>query len=1757
MSDTVMTDEKQNLERAVAEGGAYEVIRKRLLDQADLLGRQASSLNEARLAEFGDTAMEVIGRVRVHTENNCIARDIALVNDTLLFGYNVFIGLKKETRISDVFGLYRLIETDDGLEIEPLSMAGSFLDDPAFVADFKELYAYYKETRFSKLLIVNQTLLATFQIGNKISDVKVFRWAIGNDASVRYIDNRGERDIPAPPRYDFEWTACDRENFISGRFPHISILDEVFVDTINGSLTIKVENNTEAGLGIHDEPVDDDNQSLADATVEYAKVGRLILLKILPYREKQWRYFVFNSKTKAVLRIDAIGEACQQLPEDHGLIFPGGYYLESGENKAFDEDNRGMQFEREVKSPNGEDVLYRFYEPVSGRLAIYVYNLIRKELQTPLLGHGFARFDDGTALLFSTETDEPTRNHPMQVWRTPFASDNQITTGSAGKTLLGKIGNAELVRAISEFYTVIRHIREQQPSATLYEDLIKNCGEILDSYHWIDNEQTGSLGQIIRRIRETAELVLDEFEKVQTIQQQALHALADAEQAQEQTLKTINRRDYRQPDDYVVGLKAIQQHRGHLLTLREQRYIDHAALDRLDEKLLDAESRLSKKTVAFLQREDAFGSYETAIEETLKSIGKVEAVVDIQPIQQRLDEIGDGLDLLTEMLNSLKVDDTNIRTTILETMSTVYARLNQARAHVRNRLKEVGAGEAVAEFAAQFALFSQSVINALGLATTPEKCDEQLAKLLVHLEEFESKFSEFDEFLNDIIKKREEVYETFEARKQTLLDERQRRIHNLGSAASRLLDGIEKRTRKMQSQDEINTYFAADPMVNKVRSLSVTIRELGDTVRSDDIDSRLKSAKEQSVRSQRDKQELFEEGGEVIKFGRHRFSVNVQETDLTIVPHGDDLALHLSGSDYFEPLADQRLIELQGYWEQSLPSENTQVYRVEYLVYTLLNAAERGESGLSILALLEQAGDEQALAGIVRKFMTPRYQEGYEKGIHDQDGAKLLAAALQMYQAAGLLRFSPRSRALGMLFWHEKRRDSQRLKARAWIERAQSVHQLEQAFGASDAFQRLREELTEQISEFSTTSGLRFSPHEVAMSAEYLTLELAKPKLGFEISDHASELADRLMQQLRTLKHQAIFVQALDQMEGDMGARWNLVSTWIEGFIRFQRLERHDFFKAEATALLLIGDTLPVQKRNAVIQQQIEGLLGDHSRIEAQSMPLVLPEFLDRLYHFTVTILPEYESFRALRSELIAQSRKQLRVEDFQGRPLTSFVRNRLINEAYLPIIGDNLAKQLGTVGEEKRTDLMGLLLLISPPGYGKTTLMEYIANRMGLLFMKINCPSLGHDVLSLDPAQAPNATARQELKKLNLGLEMANNVMLYLDDIQHTNAEFLQKFISLSDGTRRIEGVWKEEPKTYDLRGKKFCIVMAGNPYTESGDLFKIPDMLANRADIYNLGDVLSGREEAFALSYIENSLTSNPVLAPLAIRDMQDVYRFIRLAKGENIPSTDFSHPYSGAEINEIVAVLQKLFTVQQTVMRINQQYIESAAQADKYRTEPPFKLQGSYRNMNKLAEKISSIMNEDELNAIIRDHYIGEAQTLTSGAEENLLKLGEISASLTEEEIERWNKIKADFARIQGMGGEDADSATKIANQIATVSGELNTIEQSLSQAFSNNSVDAVQQELQQLVSLIKTLELNIEVVNKPVPGMDKVLSAMGDAINVSLLPVVQAMEHKLKMDHDIWERVKRLAEQIDSLEKSMVKKTRTKRKLSKKSAAVPTE
>jgi hypothetical protein len=173
------------------------------------------------------------------------------------------------------------------------------------------------------------------------------------------------------------------------------------------------------------------------------------------------------------------------------------------------------------------------------------------------------------------------------------------------------------------------------------------------------------------------------------------------------------------------------------------------------------------------------------------------------------------------------------------------------------------------------------------------------------------------------------------------------------------------------------------------------------------------------------------------------------------------------------------------------------------------------------------------------------------------------------------------------------------------------------------------------------------------------------------------------------------------------------------------------------------------------------------------------------------------------------------------------------------------------------------------------------------------------------------------------------------------------------------------------------------------------------------------------------------------------------VAMAQSGNNSSSDLSHQYSGAEVNEITSVLKHLTAIQKVILKVNLQYIKSAATAENYREEPPFKLQGSYRNMNKMAEKVSAVMNHDELMQLIGDHYTGEAQTLTSGAEENILKLAILRGVMDEEKTARWQHICSAFSSKQTLNVE-GDPTTQAVQQLGQMASSLEAIKLDIQQS-----------------------------------------------------------------------------------------------------------
>ena len=102
------------------------------------------------------------------------------------------------------------------------------------------------------------------------------------------------------------------------------------------------------------------------------------------------------------------------------------------------------------------------------------------------------------------------------------------------------------------------------------------------------------------------------------------------------------------------------------------------------------------------------------------------------------------------------------------------------------------------------------------------------------------------------------------------------------------------------------------------------------------------------------------------------------------------------------------------------------------------------------------------------------------------------------------------------------------------------------------------------------------------------------------------------------------------------------------------------------------------------------------------------------------------------------------------------------------------------------------------------------------------------------------------------------------------------------------------------------------------------------------------------------------------------------IKMAQTGDKEGIEFEGTYSADELNEYVNTLRKLFVVRDVVLKVNQQYIASAGQADAYRTEPPFLPQGSYRNMNRIASRVLPVMNDQELWTQIYSSYEQDAQT-----------------------------------------------------------------------------------------------------------------------------------------------------------------------------------
>ncbi len=1652
-----------NIEQAMQEGGSFAVIRNRLLNNASDFKSSIVDLDEKRKVEFGGVALDVLTNVNLLTGSNCKPVDIAKVGDVLLFGFDSEIGMKSRTVLSDLLATYELVANESGgFEVHQLDLMDTFLSSQEFNDEFSRLTEYNRNFRLRQLFVENDTLYMIVSTDPDGVEFAHFTFVNGSSGFEYkgyqlYLPSRGERFAP-------NWVKTTNSDIVKGRHPHISVLNKVFVETVGGDLTIKTESNTEDGRGIYAEDVVAKEQRITDAEVYFVDMGDLIALSIKPLSEEP-RYFIYNVPTQKVIRCDAIADGFTPLESEGGVIFSNGYAIAGGDMKVFDAEDTDSRYHAHTVSPSGEDVLYAFYNIAASTYTIYHYNLVNKKVAPPIHSNGFTSRKDGKLLVFrSSQNSKAEKLHKLQVWHSPFMSQEKYAELQSGKadTPLTRVGNPSLVAGISDCYSVLELCASEEISEALYETILVSSDRLVDSHYWLTSEDFGAPAVHVSKLREAAEQVLSEFKKVKELSAEATALIEELNERYAGVQHQVNTLVGNSPQPYIESLHSVKVFIGSVVAAKDRRYIDVERLDQILDSTAELKDRVVEKLIQKLQDKQSFGVFFESLRDIEREARGASTSKKLDESISKLTETSESLQSLSSEVNELDSDDSTQITAIITNLGDVFTEINALNAKLSSSRKSMVEEELRDQFSAQMIQVSQVIEVALASANTPSQCEEQAQELSAQFEKLELRFAESDEYLDQVRSKCSDALQSLETKKESLQSEIQSKIQRLADSADVSIQSVEAKVNSFDSIEQVHTFFQSNILVERLMTNLSRIVDMGDSVLADSYKLKIKMLRAEAITSTRDRAELFEKGGSIIKLGKHRFSVNTRNPEFSIVDSAGAPIAVVSSTSFKQALNDDRFDSLSDYFGRTVPTESDVVYRGSYLAFLVIKHIK--ENGYDVNGRADAMVDEwrfdktDTLDQMIDEVLKKNYDGGFTRGVHDVDAKAVFMKIYPMLGGgdSGVFASSEtRQMALTYLLASAEEhglinkiidrlnlaRDMAKVASLresgaanlAAIEAVKSCyldvikhHKLAQrsislipesgAIIGSDS-PRITERLLGDV-ELEV-------PNDEIISAvtDYLVacLELADGKLILILPKEVSEICEAVNEQMPENLRDGLSEETFDI----------LVEHMFENMAQGIRREAWLRFKLGAT-----GDSFVKYEQNST-QFSIDGLIGDHPTLNSGVLSGDVEQFMNVCEaHYSVHAA-KYLELVQLRQTVSKEMQESLRLNELQPKPMAGFVRNELIKKCYLPMVGDSFASQIGTIDSSKAGQSGGLLLM-SPPGYGKTTLLEYLAKAMGMLFVKVNGPAIGHNVTSIIPEEADSAAAQSELEKLNFALEMGDNVLVVVDDIQHLNPEFLQKFISLCDGTRRIEGKWNGVTKTYDLKGKRFAIAMAGNPYTENGEAFKVPDMLSNRMSSYNLGDVMSGMEIPFELSYIENCLTANPVTEVLSSREPEDVLTIIKMARGDmEVAASALKHPYSQGELAELVDVMAHMVSVQKVVLEVNKRYIESAAQATNYRTEPPFLLQGSYRNMAKMAEKVVGAMTDEDIRNLISDHYKAESQTLTVGAEENFLRIKFLLGTSTKQDEERWSEI---VEKYKEMMAPDVSSEAESLKDIADVLSKL---------------------------------------------------------------------------------------------------------------------
>lgn len=1339
------------------------------------------------------------------------------------------------------------------------------------------------------------------------------------------------------------------------------------------------------------------------------------------------------------------------LPDDAGRL--SAMFLWAGQELLYLGGRPGDPFAHHTAQ--GPDHLYVF-RGSSGRLTLHAYDADKRRLQASIHdARAYALLPDGRLFVLPVPpqaggqdmVSAPALEHTLLAWQTPFTAG--LSNASPDELAFLRSFDLMQVRSMLQTLRTLAPLIEKRAFLLARQ----NLDQVLVTHPFVERlpevrTALDALGGVLGRILDVAAELQDLHQRrrqsLQALMSDVDHRLNPTQHPDSAALPT----DLPSANLRVTQLRAL---RGQLEQLAAERFIPpdvQQAQDQLRDRLDEGLKQTS--TLARALIEERLGRIRQQFKRLDGQLQQLSTLKGLQQADELLTQEQNALNACTATLAQLELS-AQTRLKLSQQLSTCSVEWERHQNTLRLRRRALSEASLREGFTAWWAQLN------LRLATEPRGCTDLPAveacrdTLLAEVEGQRASLADFPDLQEQLTQAAEAVKSRLEARKRELLQDRETERQRLETLLQLRLQSLQVSARANRLAPEaLEGWLASHAETLAALTVLEQLRRAGFHAEASQAQGRLDQLKRLLVAERRESAVFSIEDDALVlgdvRLHRNRLAFELQETRTAEGP-----ALSLTGTGLSYPLS--RLKKLAEGAEVLEPPAGYQGRLAETLTQS---RAER--LAYRALRLLESHTTDASLHELCRSLALAHPEEEYVPDLHDVDAARLLEALWPIWRRLGTLRYTapvrleaaacltrltkPSLHPFLALALQLEAGSAPALESEADLEADATSAAVDEGSPLNAALQQLAPELSTAARQCLSELLIVWkpdSPAQISVSSgsgdfegivvAQLPMPLAPPTLTCHPA--ALEAAQAIVSPLLSSGKASPFSdRAADSLR--MGAPDGFRSASLFEPLLARRfpaltLERRKE-AAHVAGRLLEGEALSSPWSASDLTLGLTGFASSHPRLD-EGLFLEPAEWYANQRQFEEEIQPRLFAFRDGLARVRKQLTDTLQLEELSARPLARFVWTRLMRRAYLPLIAQALEKQLGSL-DRSGEDQMGLLLLVSPPGYGKTELLKKIASLLGYAFVSVSGTSLSKSTTGLDPTTAPDASSQAALERLLFGLELKENVLLDIEDVQACSDELLSRLLPLCDATRTLEIVRDGRPVRLSLQGRRAAIVMTLNPL-----LATIPQALANRATLLNLGDVADRFADDFALSYLEVGAPVNPTLEVASSRGDIEVMA-LALADGRPLPSLmldaenaalepsrpgDEAAPtlkgrYARAELVRIQAVLEHATAIRDVLMAVNQACLASASVAAAFRETPAFELQGSYRDMVELCRHIQPDWSSEQRTAALLRHYEGQAGLLGDRGEYNLLHFKQLLGLLSPTEQDRLSHILETFRLMQ---------------------------------------------------------------------------------------------------------------------------------------------